>query len=138
MSDGWATDEHRIGRKPLLRRIWAPIGQRPIAPVQRRSAWRSLIGFVHPTAARTLFHLATSVSMPRLEAELAACARQAGAGPDKQIVLVLVGPCWSLSGQGGMPHNACACPTRCTCCSCRRMRLNSSLPSTSGHSPIRR
>lgn len=29
----WATDEHRIGLKPLLRRIWAPMGQRPTATV---------------------------------------------------------------------------------------------------------
>src|SRR4051794_40460412 len=27
----WATDEHRIGLKPILRRVWAPKGQRPIA-----------------------------------------------------------------------------------------------------------
>ncbi|HEV8194688.1 MAG TPA: transposase [Ktedonobacterales bacterium] len=36
-----------------------------------------------------LFHLASSVSIPLFEAELAAFARQAGAGPAKQIVLVL-------------------------------------------------
>ena len=29
----WALDEHRIGLKPLLRRVWAPIGQRPTAAV---------------------------------------------------------------------------------------------------------
>ncbi len=29
----WATDEHRIGLKPLLRRAWAPIGSRPIVRV---------------------------------------------------------------------------------------------------------
>src|SRR3954469_745000 len=29
----WATDEHRIGLKPILRRVWAPKGQRPIALV---------------------------------------------------------------------------------------------------------
>ena len=88
----WATDEHRIGLKPLLRRIWAPIGQRPIAPVQHRYAWRYLVGFVHPASGRTLFHLATSVSIPLFEAELAAFARQAGTSPKKKIVLVLVGP----------------------------------------------
>src|SRR5215211_1449852 len=27
----WATDEHRIGLKPILRRVWAPKGQRPVA-----------------------------------------------------------------------------------------------------------
>jgi hypothetical protein len=25
----WAVDEHRIGRKPILRRSWAPKGRRP-------------------------------------------------------------------------------------------------------------
>jgi transposase len=34
-----ATDEHRIGLKPLLRRVWAPIGQRPVAPVRHRFTW---------------------------------------------------------------------------------------------------
>ncbi len=36
----WATNEHRISLKPLLRRIWAPIGQRTIAPDAA-----SLVGF---------------------------------------------------------------------------------------------
>jgi len=88
----WATDEHRIGLKPVLRRMWAPIGQRPLAPVQHRFAWRSLVGFVHPASGRTLFHLgswATSVSIPLFEAELAVFAHAVGAGPKKQIVLVL-------------------------------------------------
>ncbi len=59
-------DEHRIGLKPLLRHVWAPIGQRPLAPVRHRFAWRYLVGFVHPASGRTLFHLATSVSIPLL------------------------------------------------------------------------
>jgi hypothetical protein len=36
----WAADEHRIGVQPLIRRVWAPIGQRPVAVVQHRFAWR--------------------------------------------------------------------------------------------------
>jgi len=48
-----------------------------------------VVGFVHPASGRTVFHLATSVSIPLFEVELAAFARQVGAGPDKQIVLVL-------------------------------------------------
>ncbi len=85
----WATDEHRIGLKPVLRRVWAPRGQRPMARVRHRFAWRYLVGFVHPASGRTVFHLATSVSIPLFEVELAEFARQVGAGPDKQIVLVL-------------------------------------------------
>ena len=84
-----ATDEHRLGRKPLLRRVWAPLSQRPVATVQHRFAWRYLVGFVHLASGRTFFHLATTVSIPVFEVELAAFARQAGASPSKQIVLVL-------------------------------------------------
>ena len=90
-------DEHRIGLKPLLRRVWAPIGQRPVAIVRHRFAWRYVVGFVHPASGRTVFHLATSVSIPLFEAELAAFARAAGASPRKQIVQVLDRAGWHTS-----------------------------------------
>ena len=35
----WATDQHRIGLKPILRRVWSPRGQRPEAVVQHRYQW---------------------------------------------------------------------------------------------------
>src|SRR3954469_675162 len=35
----WATDEHRIGLKPILRRVWAPKGERPIALGHHRYKW---------------------------------------------------------------------------------------------------
>ena len=56
----WATDEHRIGLKPLLRRIWAPIGQRPIAIVQQRLDWRSLVGFAPEGPSRLRPHRLSS------------------------------------------------------------------------------
>jgi transposase len=101
----WATDEHRIGLKPLLRRLWAPIGQRPTAIVQHRYAWRYLVGFVHPASGRTLFHLATTVSIPLFEIELAAFARQVGASPQKQIVLVLDRAGWHTSLRVRVPEH---------------------------------
>jgi hypothetical protein len=59
----WATDEHRIGLKPLFRRVWSPGGgPRPHVVVQYRFAWRYLVGFVHPASGRSVFHLASSVS----------------------------------------------------------------------------
>jgi transposase len=100
-----AVDEHRLGLKPLLRRVWAPIGRRPIAPVQHRFAWRSLVGFVHPATGRTLFHLATTVSIPVFEGELAAFARQAGASPTKQLVLVLDRAGWHTSVRLRVPDH---------------------------------
>jgi hypothetical protein len=74
----WAVDEHRIGLKPILHKVWCFDGQRPLAPVQHRYAWRHLIGFVHPASGRTVFHLATTVSIPLFEVELAGFARPGG------------------------------------------------------------
>lgn len=91
-----ATDEQRIGRKPLLCRVWTPGGgSRPHARVQHRFAWRWRVGCVHPASGRTVFHLATAVSSERFEVELAAFAQQVGAGPTKQIVLVLDQAGWA-------------------------------------------
>lgn len=101
----WAMDEHRIGLKPLLRRVWAPTGQRPVALVQHRFAWRYLVGFVHPASGRTVFHLATTVSIPVFEVELAAFARAVGASPTKQIVLVLDRAGWHTSVRLRVPDH---------------------------------
>ena len=46
----WATDEHRIGLKPILRRVWAPKGQRPIALGHHRYKWLYVTAFVQPIA----------------------------------------------------------------------------------------
>jgi hypothetical protein len=73
-------DEHRIGLKPLLRRVWAPVGQRPLAlPSSPMS--------IPPRAARSGSSLPAS-GIPLFEAELAAFARTVGAGHKKEIVLV--------------------------------------------------
>jgi transposase len=101
----WATDEHRIGLKPLLRRVWAPRGRRPVAKVQHRYAWRYLVGFVHPASGRTIFHLATTVSIPLFEVELAEFARQVGASPEKQLVLVLDRAGWHTSVKLRVPDH---------------------------------
>jgi transposase len=91
--------------KPLLRRVWAPIGQRPIALVRHRFAWRYLVGFVHPASGRTVFHLATTVNIPLFEVELAAFARAVGASPTKQIVLVLDRAGWHTSVRLRVPEH---------------------------------
>ena len=35
----WAQDEMRLGLKPVVRRVWAPRGQRPSTPFRRRYEW---------------------------------------------------------------------------------------------------
>jgi len=101
----WATDEHRIGLKPILKQVWCFDGQRPTAPVQHRYDWRYVVGVVHPASGRTIFHLATSVSIALFEVELAAFARQVGASPRKQIVLVLDRAGWHASVKLRVPEH---------------------------------
>ncbi len=100
----WATDEHRIGLKPLLRRVWAPIGRRPVTLVRHRFAWRYVVAFVHPASGRTIFHLATSVNIELFEVELARFAEAVGASPAKQIVLVLDRAGWHTSARLRVPE----------------------------------
>jgi transposase len=73
--------------------------------VQHRYEWRYLIGFVHPASGRTIFHLATSVSIPLFEAELAAFAHAVAASPTKQIVLVLDRAGWHSTQRLRVPDH---------------------------------
>lgn len=90
----WATDEHRIGLLPLIRRVWAPKGKRPIAPVQQRYQWLYVCGFVRPTTGATEWWLLSAVTAVTFGRVLAAFARDVGAGADKHILLVLDGAGW--------------------------------------------
>lgn len=101
----WAVAEHRIGLKPFLHKIWGLDGQRPFAPVQHRYEWRYLVGFVHPSSGRTVFHLATSVSVPLFEAELAAFATAVNASLTKQIILVLDRAGWHSTQRLRVPDH---------------------------------
>jgi transposase len=76
-----------------------------VAPVQHRYAWRYLVGFVHPASGRTVFHLATTVSIALFEVELAEFAREVGAGPRKEIILVLDRAGWHRSVKVRVPEH---------------------------------
>lgn len=87
-------DEHRVGLIPVLRRVWAPVGQRPIAHVRIRYQWLYVLGFVHPSSGRTSFWLVPILDAAVFTLVLAAFAAEQGVGPDKRILLVLDGAGW--------------------------------------------
>lgn len=100
----WAMDEHRIGLKPILRRVWAPKGATVKAPVAQRYEWMYVFAFVHPQSGETCWLLLPSVNVEIFSRALAAFANEAGAGPDKQIVLVLDRAGWHSSAQLTLPE----------------------------------
>lgn len=100
----WATDEHRIGLLPLIRRIWAPQGKRPIAPVQQRYEWLYVCGFVRPSTGETEWWLLSAISAILFGQVLAAFARDIGAGAAKHILLVLDGAGWHTGEEVRAPE----------------------------------
>jgi hypothetical protein len=90
----FATDEHRLGLKPVTRRVWAPIGERPVALGHHRFDWLYVTAFVSPATGETFWYLHDGVSKPFFEALLATFAREAKAGGERTIVLVLDNAGW--------------------------------------------
>ena len=90
----WATDEHRIGLKPILRRVWAPKGERPIALGHHRYKWLYVTAFVQPISGETFWYISNGVSKPFFAALLALFAREAGAGRERILVLGLDNAGW--------------------------------------------
>ncbi len=96
----FASDEHRLGLKPVTRRVWAPVGKRPVAPGHHRFDWLYVTAFVSPASGETFWYVHDGVSKPFFSALLESFAREAGAGVDRTIVLVLDNAGWH--GEAGL------------------------------------
>ncbi|MDP7539798.1 MAG: IS630 family transposase, partial [Alphaproteobacteria bacterium] len=90
----FASDEHRLGLKPFSRRCWAPRGARPVALGHHRFEWLYVTAFVSPRSGETFWYLSNGVSKAFFEELLALFAREAGAGDERFIILVIDGAGW--------------------------------------------
>lgn len=87
-------DEHRLGLKPIVRGVWAPTGERPIALGHHRFEWLYVTGFVEPASGQTVWNVANAVCKEMFELILADFAKSVGAGANKRIVLQLDNAGW--------------------------------------------
>lgn len=99
----WAEDEHRVGLKPILRRVWARRGQPPRARVHPRYEWEYVYGFVQPETGATEWLLMPTVNIAAYTSALAHFAELVGAGPTKQVLLVVDQAGWHVSPQVQAP-----------------------------------
>src|SRR5215204_3445942 len=90
----WAEDEHRLGLKPVRRRVWAPVGARPVALGHHRYQWLQVVAVVQPTSGEAVWYLCSGLSKPFFAEPLATFARETGAGGWRSIVLVLDNAGW--------------------------------------------
>ena len=105
----WAFDEHRLGLKPLQRRVWAKTGKRPLARSSHKYKWLYLYAFVRPQSGAVEWWLASSVSVSLFQAVLQAFAEAVGAGKTKTIVLVLDNTGWHVSKKLKLPRGIKLC-----------------------------
>ena len=93
----WSMDEHRLGLKPIQRRIWAEIGENLTAEVNWKYQWLWLYGFVAPQSGETYFWILPHVNNELFLKVLEDFAQEFNLGEKKQVLLVLDGAGWHLS-----------------------------------------
>jgi len=84
--DVWFFDEHRVGLKPILRKVWSKIGERPVASVNHRYEWLYVYGFVNPKTGESLWYLIPRVNTKWLNLVYKAFAVDAEISQKKSIV----------------------------------------------------
>ena len=100
----WTMDEHRLGLKPVLRDVWIPEPEQPIANVNWRFQWLWLYGFVHPESGETYWWILPQVNINLFNRVLADFAQHFGVGKNKRIVLAMDQAGWHTSEQVKVPE----------------------------------
>jgi transposase len=100
----WAQDEARLGLKPVMRKVWAPVGERPVARFKRGYKWTYLYGFVRPESGEVFWLILPTVNTELFSMALEQFAREVRAGQDKHIVLVLDKAGWHTGGGVELPE----------------------------------
>ena len=109
-----------MGLKPILKKVWSPIGTRPQAIVQHRYEWLYVYraecarrftrmhsgepaGFVEPKTGKTLWYLILRVNTQWMNLVLDTFANEAGANQNKIILLVQDRAGWHRSQKVNLP-----------------------------------
>jgi hypothetical protein len=99
----WFEDECRLGLVPIVRRVWAPKGRRPVAPHRIKRQWLYVYGFARPGTPATAWYLLPQANTEWMSLALAAWAREVDAQGRKRLVLVVDGAGWHTSGKLKLP-----------------------------------
>jgi hypothetical protein len=89
LSSSLCEDEHRVGLKPILKRVYVPEGENPIAQVNWRFKWLWLYAFVHPQSGETYWWIVPYVNIDVFTTVLADFAKEFGIAREKRVLLVL-------------------------------------------------
>ena len=99
----WFFDEHRVGLKPILKKVWSRVGERPEAIVQHQYEWVYVYGFVEPKTGKTLWYLIPRVNTKWMNLVLNTFAIEAQANQKKIILLIQDRAGWHRSSKVNLP-----------------------------------
>jgi transposase len=100
----WFFDEHRVGLKPIIRKVWALKGERPVAVVEPKYEWLYVYGFVEPKTGRTYFYLIPRVNTEWLNLVYEAFAKDVGVSEQKKVLLWEDNAGWHRSKKAQAPE----------------------------------
>jgi hypothetical protein len=100
----WTTDEHRVGLKPILRRIWVDEWTVPTAKVNWRFKWLWLYGFVNPQSGETYWWILPCVNTEVFNQVLSDFAKHFQIGQNKQVILTLDQAGWHTAKKLRVPE----------------------------------
>jgi transposase len=100
----WAEDEARLGLKPVIRLVWAPVGKRPIARLKRGYEWTYVYGFVRPESGEVYWLVLPTANVELFSMALAEFAKEVGAGEEVRILLVVDKAGWHIGGEVEIPE----------------------------------
>ena len=100
----WAQDEARLGLKPVIRRVWTPVGKRPVARFKRGYKWTYLYGFVRPETGEVYWLIVPTVNVKLFSMALNEFAKEVGAGKDKRVLLVVDQAGWHTGKEVEVPE----------------------------------
>jgi DDE superfamily endonuclease len=100
----WCEDEHRLGLKPIIRKVWSAIGERPTVKVHQRYEWTYLYSFVRPKTGEVHWLILPTANARVFSIALEHFAREVGAGTRRRILLVLDRAGWHMGKEVEVPE----------------------------------
>jgi len=101
----WAQDEARLGLQPILRRIWSPRGERPIAKQIRKYQWIYAYSFVHPLTGKSFWLTLPTTNTILMSMALKEFSKYIDPENEKIIILLIDRAGWHVSKELEIPKN---------------------------------
>jgi transposase len=86
------------------RRVWAPVGERPVARFKRGYEWTYLYSFVHHQSGEVFWLILPTVNAELFSLALGEFAKEVGAGKERHLVLVVDKAGWDTAGEVRLPE----------------------------------